>query len=105
GLIGGGLAVAGALVVYALLRSTPWWWLWAAVAFTAGYTLLALVMPTQLTRLFYRLTPLAEGGLRSRLLRLAERARVPAVGVWIADQSRSSRTPPAAVPGLGRRGP
>ena len=102
GLIGGGLAVVGALVVYALLRSTPWWWLWAAAAFSAGYTLLALVMPIWLVPLFYRLTPLAEGDLRSRLLRLAERARVPAVGVWIADQSRRSRTANAAVTGLGR---
>ena len=101
GLIGGALAVAGALVVYALLRSTPWWWLWAAAAFAAGYTLLALVMPIWLVPLFYRLTPLAEGDLRSRLLRLAERARVPAIGVWIADQSRRSRTANAAVTGLG----
>jgi STE24 endopeptidase len=101
-LIGGGLAVAGSLVVYALLRSTPWWWLWAAAAFAVGYTLLALVMPVWLVPLFYRLTPLAEGDLRSRLLRLADHARVPAVGVWIADQSRRSRTANAAVTGLGR---
>ena len=102
GLIGGGLATAGALVVYGLLRSTPWWWLWAAAAFFAGYALLAFVMPVWLVPLFYRLTPLANGDLRSRLLRLAERARVPAVGVWIADQSRRSRTANAAVTGLGR---
>jgi STE24 endopeptidase len=101
-LIGGSLAVAGVLVVYALLRSTPWWWLWAAAAFSAGYTLLAFVMPVWLVPLFYRLTPLAEGDLRARLLRLADRARVPAVGVWIADQSRRSRTANAAVTGLGR---
>ena len=102
GLIGAGLASAGALVVYGLIRSTPWWWLWAAAAFAAGYTLLAFVMPIWLVPLFYRLTPLAEGDLRSRLLRLAERARVPTVGVWIADQSRRSRTANAAVTGLGR---
>jgi STE24 endopeptidase len=102
GLIGAGLASAGALVVYGLIRSTPWWWLWAAAAFAAGGALLAFVMPIWLVPLFYRLTPLSEGDLRSRLLRLAERARVPAVGVWIADQSRRSRTANAAVTGLGR---
>jgi len=102
GLIGGGLATAGSLVVYGLLRSTPWWWLWAAAVFFGGYALLAFVTPIWLVPLFYRLTPLAEGDLRSRLLRLAERARVPAVGVWIADQSRRSRTANAAVTGLGR---
>jgi Zn-dependent protease with chaperone function len=102
GLIGGGLATAGALVVYGLLRVTAWWWLWAAAVFSAGYALLAFVMPVWLVPLFYRLTPLADGDLRSRLLRLAERARVPAVGVWIADQSRRSRTASAAVTGLCR---
>jgi len=102
GLIGGGLATAGALVVYGLLRSTPWWWLWAAAAFAVGGAVLAFAMPICLVPLFYRLTPLPEGDLRSRLLRLAERARVPAVGVWIADQSRRSRTANAAVTGLGR---
>jgi STE24 endopeptidase len=101
-LIGAGLATAATLIVYGLLRSTPWWWLWAAAAFFVGYALLALVTPIWLLPLFYRLTPLAEGDLRSRLLRLAERARVPAVGVWIADQSRRSRTANAAVTGLGR---
>ena len=50
----------------------------------------------------YGLTPLADGDLRSRLLQLAERARAPAVDVWIADQSRRSRTANAAVTGLGR---
>lgn len=102
GLIGVVLATAGSLVVYGLLRSTPWWWLWAAAAFFAGHALLAFVTPIWLVPLFYRLTPLADGDLRSRLLRLAERARVPAVGVWIADQSRRSRTANAAVTGLGR---
>jgi STE24 endopeptidase len=102
GLIGVVLATAGSLVVYGLLRSTAWWWLGAAVAFIAGYVLLAFVTPVWLVPLFYRLTPLADGDLRSRLLRLAERARVPAVGVWIADQSRRSRTANAAVTGLGR---
>jgi STE24 endopeptidase len=102
GLIGGGLAMAGMLVAYGLLRSTPWWWLWAAVAFFAGSALLTFVMPVWLVPLFYRLTPLADADLRSRLLRLAERAQVPAIGVWIADQSRRSRTANAAVAGLGR---
>lgn len=102
GLIVGGLAMAGALVVYGLLRVTPWWWLWAAAAFFVGSALLTCVAPIWLVPLFYRLTPLAEGDLRSRLLRLAGRAHLPAVGVWIADQSRRSRTANAAVTGLGR---
>ena len=99
GAIVGGTAV---LVVYALLRSTPWWWLWAAAALFAGQVLIAFVTPIWLVPIFYRLIPLRDGDLRSRLLRLAERAGVPAIGVYIADQSRRSRTANAAVVGLGR---
>jgi len=101
-IIGGILGVAATLIVYALLRSTPWWWLWAAAALFLGQVVLAFVTPIWLVPIFYRLTPLSEGELRSRLLRLAERARVPAIGVWVADQSRRSRTANAAVVGLGR---
>ena len=101
GLVGGGLGCVAALIVYGLLRSTSWWWLWAAGVLFAGQVFLTFVAPIWLVPLFYRLTPLADGDLRSRLLRLAERAGVPAIGVWIADQSRRSRTANAAVVGLG----
>ncbi len=102
GLIGIILGGAAVLIVYALLRSTPWWWLWAAAALFVGQVLIAFVTPIWLVPIFYRLIPLPEGDLRSRLLRLAERAGVPAIGVYIADQSRRSRTANAAVVGLGR---
>jgi len=102
GVVGAVLGGAAVLVVYALLRSTPWWWLWAAAVLFAGQVLIAFVAPIWLVPLFYRMTPLPEGDLRSRLLRLAERAGVSAVGVWVADQSRRSRTANAAVVGIGR---
>jgi len=101
-LIGGGLGLLAVLTIYALLRVTPWWWLWGAGIFLAGYTLLALVAPIWLVPLFYRLTPLPEGDLRARLLALAGRVGVPVTGVFVVDQSRKSRTANAAVTGLGR---
>jgi len=52
--------------------------------------------------LFYRLTPLPDGPLRTRLLALAGRVGVPVTGVFVVDQSRKSRTANAAVTGLGR---
>jgi STE24 endopeptidase len=52
--------------------------------------------------LFYRVTRLADAALERRLVGLAERAGVDAVGVWVLDQSRKSRTANAAVVGLGR---
>jgi STE24 endopeptidase len=84
------------------MRLTPWWWLWGAAIFLAGYAALALVAPIWLVPLFYRLTPLRDGDLLARLLALAGRVGVPVTGVFVVDQSRKSRTANAAVTGLGR---
>jgi STE24 endopeptidase len=100
--IGGILTLAGIEVVYGLLRVTPWWWLVAAAVFFAGHIVMAVVVPVWVLPLFYRLRPLEPGPLRERLQALADRVGVPVVGVWIADQSRKSRTANAAVVGLGR---
>lgn len=102
GLIGGVLGLLAVLIIYALLRVTPWWWLWGAAIFLTGYALLALVAPIWLAPLFYRLTPLPDGLLLTRLLALARRVGVPVTGVFVVDQSRKSRTANAAVTGLGR---
>jgi STE24 endopeptidase len=94
--------VFGALVaVYALLRTTPLWWLWAAALFFVVYVVMATVLPLWIMPLFYKLAPLTDRVLGDRLLALARRAGVPAVGVWVADQSRKSRTANAALIGLG----
>jgi STE24 endopeptidase len=96
------LALAGVEVIYALLRTTPaWWWLAAALVFIGLYLALAVVLPVWIVPLFYRLTPLADENLRARLLALAARVGAPVIGVWVADQSRKSRTANAAVVGLG----
>jgi STE24 endopeptidase len=101
-LLGGAIGLLAVEVLYALLRLTRWWWLWGAAAFLAGYALLALVAPIWLVPLFYRLTPLPDGPLRTRLVALAARVGVPVTGVFVVDQSRKSRTANAAVTGLGR---
>jgi Zn-dependent protease with chaperone function len=101
-LISGALGLLGVEIVYGLMRQTPRWWLWAGLVFFAAYALLTLVAPVWLVPLFYRLTPLGDQDLSDRLLALARRAGVPVLGVWIADQSRKSRTANAAVTGLGR---
>jgi len=100
--LGAAIGLAGVEVVYALLRLTPLWWLAAAALAFAFAIALTAVLPIWILPMFFRLTPLADTTLRTRLLALAERAGVSAVGVWIADQSRKSRTANAAVIGLGR---
>jgi STE24 endopeptidase len=101
-MLGAVLGLGGVLVVYWLLRVTPWWWLLAAAVFFVVGVALAALFPILIVPLFYRLTPLADPALEARLLALAGRAGVPALGVWIVDQSRKSRTANAALVGLGR---
>jgi Zn-dependent protease with chaperone function len=100
--LGGLLGLGGVLVVYALLRTTAWWWLIAAVVFFVVGVALAALFPVLIVPLFYRVTRLTDAPLEQRLLGLAERAGVAAIGVWVLDQSRKSRTANAAVVGLGR---
>jgi STE24 endopeptidase len=102
GALGGLLGLAALLVVYGLLRVTAWWWLIAAVVFFVVGIALAALFPVVVVPLFYRVTRLTDPTLESRLLALARRAGVAAVGVFVLDQSRKSRTANAAVVGLGR---
>ena len=100
--LGGLLGLGGVLVVYGLLRVTAWWWLVAAAVFFVVGIALAALFPVLIVPLFYRLTRLSDPALEARLLALAARAGVAAIGVWVVDQSRKSRTANAAVVGLGR---
>jgi Zn-dependent protease with chaperone function len=101
-LIGGALGLAAIEIAYALLAVTPLWWLATAGVFIAAQIAMTAVLPIWIVPLFYKLTPLADSGLRDRLLALAQRTGVAAIGVFVADQSRKSRTANAAVVGLGR---
>jgi STE24 endopeptidase len=101
-LIGGALGIAAVEIAYALIALTPHWWLVAAGVFFVVQIALTAVVPIWIVPLFYRLSPLADVELRERLLALARRVRVDAVGVFVADQSRKSRTANAAVVGIGR---
>jgi Zn-dependent protease with chaperone function len=100
--LGAAIGLVAVEAIYALLRATPLWWLAAAALALVFAVVLTAVVPIWVLPLFYRLTPLSDESLRARLLALAERSGVRAIGVWVADQSRRSRMANAAVVGLGR---
>jgi len=80
----------------------PWWWLWAWSALL-GFQLLMLVLaPVLILPLFNKFTPLPEGSLRDRLLRLAERTRFRARSIQVMDGSKRSRHSNAFFTGFGR---
>src|SRR5881409_1575858 len=50
-LLAGALGLAAVEVIYALLRATPLWWLWAAAVFLAANVALAFVFPVWIVAL------------------------------------------------------
>jgi STE24 endopeptidase len=97
------LAMAGAEIVYALLRRYPaWWWLLSAGIFVVGMAVMAKIAPVVLMPIFYRFRPLERESLRTRLVALSARAGVPVLGVYEwALGDRTSRAN-AALVGTGR---
>ena len=79
----------------------PWWWLWAWGALL-GFQLLMLVLaPVVILPLFNKFTPLPEGTLRERLLKLAARTRFRARSIQVMDGSKRSRHSNAFFIGFG----
>ncbi|MBW3546958.1 MAG: M48 family metalloprotease [Actinobacteria bacterium] len=98
-------AVATVVLViplYAVIRTTEWWWLfgWTVVAgLTVG---LGFVYPVLVAPLFNRFRPLDDEALAERLRAVARRAGLDVDEVLVADASRRSRAGNAYVAGLGR---
>lgn len=93
------LAVEG---LYALLAASPrWWWLWAGAALLCLTTLLANLAPVLLLPIFYKLTPLPDGEVKSRALALAAQAHLRVRGIYSMNMSARTTAANAMVMGLG----
>lgn len=78
-----------------------WWWLWAWGALL-GFQLLMLVLaPVLILPLFNKFTPLPEGSLRERLLKLAAQTCFRARSIQVMDGSKRSRHSNAFFTGFG----
>jgi len=101
GTLGFLLGIVVMVFLYWLLGSFDLWWLMAA----AFVILLAVVMtnlaPLIIVPLFYKLEPLADEGLKERLVRLAQRAKTRVRGVFTINLSSKATTGNAALMGLG----
>ena len=101
--IGYVLTLVGVAGLYWLLRDLPaLWWL---VAWAAGLGITAvagMIAPVVLLPLFYKVTPLQDPALASRLRALADRAGVPVLGVFVVRASAKTRRSNAALAGAGR---
>ncbi len=102
--------ILGLLLGYPLLCLLLWffkiapntWWLWGFFAFFGFQILLLLLYPRLILPLFNKLTPLPEGDLRERLLKLGERTGFTAQTIQVMDGSKRSTHSNAFFTGFGR---
>lgn len=91
------------VVLVALARTLPGWWVIpAAAAFALIVFLFSFLAPVLLAPLFNRFMSLDREPLQSQLHTLARAAGVPVEAVLIEDTSRRTRKANAYVTGLGR---
>jgi STE24 endopeptidase len=94
-----GLGLAGLVLCARAFPSA--WPLVAGLGAALLVLLLSFVAPIVLEPVFNRFRPLEDSGLRTAVLRLADRARVPVREVLVADASRRTTKLNAYVSGLG----
>lgn len=98
--------VLGLPLLAGILRLTDWigdrWWLWAWGLMTAFQAVMMILAPILILPLFNKFTPLPEGTLRDRLLRLGERTGFSSNTIQVADGSRRSAHSNAYFTGFGR---
>jgi STE24 endopeptidase len=80
----------------------PWWWLWAWALMMAFQLVMLVLAPIIILPLFNKFTPLPEGTLRERLLKLGERTGFSARTIQVVDGSRRSGHSNAYFTGFGR---
>ena len=99
------LAFVGAAAVwmYAWLAAAPErWWIPAWAGLVAAGVVTAWAAPVMLLPLLFRFVPLPDGPLRDRLLGLAAKAGVPALGAFEWRTSDRTSRVNAALTGIGR---
>ena len=79
-----------------------WWWLWAWAVILGFQLLLTVLAPVLILPLFNKFTPLPEGTLRERLVRLANRTDFKARAIQVMDGSKRSRHSNAFFMGFGK---
>lgn len=96
------LGTALLVPLYAIIRTTEWWWLlgWALVM---GFSVMAgFLFPVVIAPIFNRFAPLHDQQLATRIRRVAALSGAQISDVLVADESRRSRRDNAYVAGLGR---
>ncbi len=87
---------------YRVIEKSPRrWWLWLGLAMLPVAAVGTLLQPVLVDPLFNRVKPVQDSALRTEVLRLAERARVPEIGVFQVAKSGETGKLNAYVTGFG----
>lgn len=90
-------------LIYWTIRTSPQhWWMIAWAVFIVLSIFFAQIAPVVLFPLFYKFKPLENDSLRTRLLRLSDRAGTHVHEVYEWELSEKSKKANAALAGLGR---
>lgn len=89
------------LLYFLLARSPNLWWFWAWIAFAFFTVILANLFPILILPLFIPFHPLEDEELKSRLMRLAEKAGTKVRGIFTLKLSAKTTAGNAALVGLG----
>ncbi len=90
------------VLYYCMERYGNSWWLPVAIVLTVVSVLLARLAPVLILPLFYKLSPLSEGTLKERILRLSARAGLHVTGLYSFNLSKNTKKANAAFTGLGK---
>jgi STE24 endopeptidase len=96
------LSAGAAAIVYGLIAWSPeWWWVTAGLTFAVAIVGLTQLMPVLVLPLFYRVKPLENESLRTRLLALADRAGARVLGAYEWGLGDKTKKANAALAGIG----
>jgi STE24 endopeptidase len=76
------------------------WWIWGTIATLALLAFMVMLEPVYVAPIFNTYTPMAEGPLKTSVLRMAQANGVPADNVYVFDVSRQSNRVTANVSGF-----
>ncbi len=89
--------------LYALLAAdADFWWIWAALVFSAISIFLAAIAPIVLMPIFFKFEPLPDGELKERLQRLSERLNTYVQGAYVWKMGDRTAKANAALAGWGK---
>ncbi len=90
------------VLYYSLERYGRLWWLPVGIVMTLFSVILARIAPVVIMPLFYRFTPIQDGALKERILRLCSSAGLRVEGVFSFNLSKNTKKANAGFTGIGR---